>query len=373
MAFRFTDTRFEPFQPTRRPNVDFDFGASTAMDRNRMLPQQEEDPYAGLMNLQDGPAKKAYKDFLAEPDPRKEDFKPTKMNRLAAILSGASDGMRRGAGAGFETAQGILNRPYDEAMGERVRRAKQLEAGYKVEDGDFKDKVLAAKTALDSKKFDATEARNERRDALNEKNVNSQIAARDAEMKTRGFTSGVDIKGERFYQRIGADGKTPETIYTGIKVNQSPEERMRDQKGIINYTSGVTEGRQGRIFDRQNAVTNRQQNERQDRTIDAARDRQLTGIWAGQQTQQRGFDFTRGQRDSNPNNQYSLQALALHNVKMKMENEGLRDQFTEDGLPTSPEAEKALEAEIIRLRQSSGSGNTPGLLDPRISGMSPDQ
>lgn len=359
MAFKFTDTRFEPFQPTRRPNVNFDFGASTAMDRNRMLPQREEDPYAELLNLQDGPAKKAYKDFLAEPEPRKEDFKPTKMNRLAAILSGASDGMRRGAGAGFETAQGILNRPYDEAMGERIRRAKQLEAGYKVEDGDFKDKVLAAKTALDSKKFDATEARNERRDALNEKNVNSQIAARDADMKTKGFTSGVDIRGERFYQRIGPDGVTPETIYTGIKVNQSPEERMADQRGLAAYNSGLTSDRQLNYFRKTNPITSGQADRRNMFNIAATGQRQISGQ-----------NFQRGMFDQNPTNQFNLESLARQHAIQ--DNPGLEKDFDDKGRPTTPRARALLREHIELLKKDSG---TPGVGDPsgfRILEVIPD-
>lgn len=99
------------------------------------------DAYREMINAPSGPANQRYKDFLDEGSPSRDDYKPTKMNRLAAILAGASDGIQRGGGEGYNTARKVLDQPYDNAMGDYKLRASKLEAGANLEDKETNNKV----------------------------------------------------------------------------------------------------------------------------------------------------------------------------------------------------------------------------------------
>lgn len=120
--------------------------------------------YKDIIGTDQPPMQKAYKDFLSAGAPNKEDFKPSKTNRLAAILGGVSDGITHGAGAGIKTARGVLDEPYDDAMGKYALQAKKLEAGAGLEEKDINNRVKILRdnqTAANNKTKAEQAAKNE--------------------------------------------------------------------------------------------------------------------------------------------------------------------------------------------------------------------
>lgn len=68
-----------------------------------------------------------------EPGYRREYAHPGKLNRLSAILSGMSAGIKEGGGAGAATARSIRLAPYNEALSEWDMKRKALEPLAKME------------------------------------------------------------------------------------------------------------------------------------------------------------------------------------------------------------------------------------------------
>lgn len=103
-------------------------------------PQQNlTDVYSGMMNAPSGPANQRYKDFLGTPAPKRDDYQPGKMNRLAAVLSGISAGAQ--GGNGFKAANDVLDDPFNEATADYKNQASRLSEGAGQEDKETNNKV----------------------------------------------------------------------------------------------------------------------------------------------------------------------------------------------------------------------------------------
>jgi len=91
------------------------------------------DVYRKIMDWEAGPEQQKYRQFLQEETPRREDYQPTKMGRLAAMLTGFGEGVQRGGASGAQAAQAALEAPYRSAMdtyrlkGEKLAKAAELE------------------------------------------------------------------------------------------------------------------------------------------------------------------------------------------------------------------------------------------------------
>lgn len=96
--------------------------------------------YADLADEKGGPAQQKYNDFLGT-GPNREDFQPTKMGRIGAILAGMSDGVKHGGGVGVKTTQDILDDPYNQAQKDYDLKAKKLEASAGLEEKDMGRRV----------------------------------------------------------------------------------------------------------------------------------------------------------------------------------------------------------------------------------------
>jgi hypothetical protein len=90
--------------------------------------------YAAAVNAEEGPASKRLSAAIAEPPPTDQTVRPGKLNRLAAILGGASAGYQGGAAKGFATGKGILDDNLNTAKADRLQRLKELEFGANLED-----------------------------------------------------------------------------------------------------------------------------------------------------------------------------------------------------------------------------------------------
>jgi len=87
------------------------------------------------VDTNEGPVMSNYRQFLEGGAPNREDFKPSKMDRFGAALSGVSAGAQ-GKG-GYEAARGQLDRPYNMAMEDYASKAGLLEKGASVESERF--------------------------------------------------------------------------------------------------------------------------------------------------------------------------------------------------------------------------------------------
>src|SRR6266568_1287096 len=104
--------------------------------------------YGSLMNQPEGAAQSQYRQFLSQQLPDKEKFKPSPISRIGAILSGLSTGITRGAGEGWQTAQGILDEPYKEALSKYQLQGGRLQQAAQIEHENMLDKVKLVRDML---------------------------------------------------------------------------------------------------------------------------------------------------------------------------------------------------------------------------------
>lgn len=179
-------------------------------------PSTLTDAYREMMNAQSGPANQRYKDFLANEAPQKDDFKPTKMNRLSAVLAGASTGIQQGGAEGFKAAQGVLDEPFNDAMSNYKLRASKLEAGAGLEDKETNNKVKTYRDFI-------TDEQNKRKD--------------DIALKTLGETHEMNQARIGNYNNLAATRETPQQRMDRAlgTANATGKARVEGAKSIFDY------------------------------------------------------------------------------------------------------------------------------------------
>lgn len=149
---------FDPVQPSTGNYPAFDFGRAADEQGNNVTSSSKFDTapsvstpndtsgsrfskvYSDLADEQGGPNQKKFTDFL-QTGPKREDFKPGKLNRISAILAGVSEGANHGGASGFKAAQSILDDPYNEAQNDWATQGKKLEAASGIEEKDMGRRV----------------------------------------------------------------------------------------------------------------------------------------------------------------------------------------------------------------------------------------
>ena len=118
----------------------------------------------------DSPMSDQYNQMLQQA-PTREEHQPGKLNRLAAILGGASAGWREGAGAGVATAQGINDTNYNRAMDDYYEKLQGAQSGAELERRGIEDQVGDWDTSMERRgeDFNRGDARveSDRGDAIN--------------------------------------------------------------------------------------------------------------------------------------------------------------------------------------------------------------
>tara|TARA_R110000868_G_scaffold16913_3_gene74948 strand:- start:480 stop:1535 length:1056 start_codon:yes stop_codon:yes gene_type:complete len=344
---------FEPYRPPQNRFANINFGSDTAMERNQ--PQAEAqskensfaDVYSRLANAPSGPANQKYKDFLDSAEPSRADYEPSKMQRFGAILSGVG-------GGGIERTQSILDRPYNEAMEARNRQGGILKAGADVENNDFKSRIGMMKDISDAANVDAD---NKRADFVAESTIaknRKQVEQMDYTMKNSGFTATTNNEGFRIYT-----SPTGEVRNTGIKVAQSPAEKLADQKNLAQFGSNLTFGRNKSLFDYEQPIRESAATSLQERGIEAANNRQLENQAAAI-----------NRDNANPTRQGNQQWRAAENVISKRisSDPGIAEEFDEKGRPLTLKAKRLFDAELASLQMQNSAGGIPGAVDPRLIG-----
>lgn len=185
------------------------------------LPEQFSRLFQAARDVPPGQAEERYTKFQNEPQPT---FKPTKLNRLAAILGGASEGGLRGAGAGVRTAHDILEAPYNRAIQAHKLRGSQLKEGAEIESRNLGRAASIARQATTAANAQAT--LKQRQDYHNR-----LFAKWDSDDKARASRApGVHWEvskesGNIMGFKLGADGKME--VFSGPKVGQNLTEAQQ--------------------------------------------------------------------------------------------------------------------------------------------------
>lgn len=99
-------------------------------------------------DVPEGPANTNYRKFLENEMPVREP--PGKINRLAAILGGASEGFQRGASAGIRTAQDTLEAPYERKLRDYTVKGRALQGAAALEDKSLGRAASFARSATNA-------------------------------------------------------------------------------------------------------------------------------------------------------------------------------------------------------------------------------
>jgi hypothetical protein len=178
-------------QPAPNPFRDIDFGAgSNPMQSSRpslmnypQTPQAQQAPddpmgdfmkeYNQMRSLPSGQSNQQYKDILAQ-QPKREDYQPTKMNRLAAALAGFGEGIQKGPMAGISASNAMLDDRYNVANTDWQNRAKRLSEAASLEDKET--------TGMQTSYRDFLRARDQKADNTRLEKQNADRAAHTAAM-----------------------------------------------------------------------------------------------------------------------------------------------------------------------------------------------
>ena len=124
--------------------------------------------------------------------PQRESYRPTKLSRLGAMMTGAGVGLSEGPSRGIAAGQAQLHRPYMEARQDWMDKSGPLEHAAQLESQDFARKNTAAQRGLSSAISMTREQRmaqnavharqmasdkNEREKAYNEKRIEDMTSA----------------------------------------------------------------------------------------------------------------------------------------------------------------------------------------------------
>jgi hypothetical protein len=151
-----------PFMQFRQRNIlapDFSPGAPTStprrlnfsFDQPAPRPQTPPSPYGSyedeLMGLQNqmGPGLQAYKKYLTEL-PNRDDYKPNVMTRVAAGLTGFSQGLRD-PGQGVRVASDMLDSGYNDAVTDYRNKGVGLKEQAGLEQDELDSKIKALQNA----------------------------------------------------------------------------------------------------------------------------------------------------------------------------------------------------------------------------------
>lgn len=215
--------------------------------------------FGDMQDTPQGPSEKAYSDFLAKGIPNERDYKPGKINRLAAILGGASEGGLRGAGAGIKTASEILDKPYQEGLQRHQLQGQQLEKAAEIESKNLGRKASVARTIAQEEAAAA-------RDKTLARHYDAQDQAALIRAKGAGFQRVTGADGHTYLVKPNADG-TVQTLDAG-KHGESLPEKTRRELEKFKVEEGIRQGNRVTNIETQAGNTGIQHNK--DKAADAA-------------------------------------------------------------------------------------------------------
>lgn len=348
------------------PTVDSGFNNSaidfTPPPNSNAAVDSSDNGGQGLIDIWDriasakpGPAQQAYKDFLSQNEPDTADYQPSKTQRLAAILAGINNNFSRGGGQGAAVTQSMLDQPYNRAMLDYKNKAARYKEAADTEEKDISNRVKTYRDFIQDQTAARNAAETHRVNNARIANYESQIRDRDAEMKTKGWTATTNnLTGNRIYQRPNGQGGV-DTIDSGVKVTQTPQDKLNmnvKQHGIF---SGIDLGRQQQLFD----FTQPKREQTEKNLIDYREKKELSKEeranleWASRQV-------------GNPQRQFAQRALAYVQVHDEHPELDINlTNFTSD----DPQVTSLVNAKIKQMNANVRGTTTTTTRDSRIEGV----
>lgn len=229
--------------PQQSPYAERLFPSAPGPQVPQQTPPQPSfyDAMSEVYNRQPGPAMSAYSKYLQQPPPGGQEFKPSKMRRLGAILAGIPIGLDKGAAAGFQASSSIANQPYEQGMQRYAMKGEQLQKAAGLENEMGKQQLATVKLIQDMK---AKQADDDRQDMLADSLIKSRsvnMAKAISDIQNAGLHYQMD-QTTGVLNIIRADGSmTP----VG-KFNPSTGEKTQSNREEEQFKSNLTEGRQKR-------------------------------------------------------------------------------------------------------------------------------
>lgn len=215
-------------------------------------------------SMPEGPANKKYREFLSNEMPTRE--APGKLNRLAAVLGGASEGYFKGAGKGAQVATNILEEPYQRKVADFSTKAKALGAGAAIEDKELGRMSSFARTA-------ANASIAEGRLHQDEKKLDRQIDV-DKVNKVYKEAQAAKMKNPNLQFRvangrlIGVNPTTGETVVDKGDASILGADAVKQRKALAEFNSALTQNRELKV----EGVRSSNADKRQDKQLKATKE-----------------------------------------------------------------------------------------------------
>jgi len=233
----------------QKPKVDVPYrGMNILPPKWPQQPQMEEEPddeFSILERLYNAPspALEAYKRHIRTM-PKMGNFQPSGASRFMAALAGGAAGYQGGAVAGINTAQSMLDRPYQQAMQQHEVAGQGLGELANIEANDFKNKIGAAKTMGDARRENTKLLQESARaDKLN-KLTEAQIQQINDRISTSGKSLQKNVADGQLYV---VDMKSGEKQPLG-KFDQTPAEKRDMEVDIHQKKSNIDLGADKNLF-----------------------------------------------------------------------------------------------------------------------------
>lgn len=245
------------FEPTEGYDPEFARSAfSNELDFNApqapavsQPPPSFIDAYKELLNRQNGPAMGEYQKYLASGFPKEEDFKPTKMSRLSAILSGATAGFAN-PGSGEAAAHSVLQRPYEQAVRKYQFQGQRLREAANLEETQNKNQLAAVSRMVDDERQGKeAEVRAKTAEVLN-RSRELGMKKTAAELQLLGWKTNVDpttgeligtniLNGQKQnFGKVGM-GVTDRVNEASLKDKNLTNENIRQVKALFPWQEGI--------------------------------------------------------------------------------------------------------------------------------------
>jgi hypothetical protein len=246
--------KFKEFDPIplsfKNPYLEVDQEAAEPFSPHKVAVPEEKknfgDVYNGLANQANGPAMSAYMQYLQTGAPKEENYKPSKMRRLAAALSGAAVGFRDPAG-GIAAAQSINNIPYEQELRKHDTREKQLRAAAGIEENLMQHRINALKLTEESRRAQ------EKLD-LEAKNIASQIQNRTVTaelgreridlLRKQAQLTGLDLEYDEVSGELKRINKLTGEVTSLGKFKESKKEEENRLRGRESHEQGLIASRE---------------------------------------------------------------------------------------------------------------------------------
>lgn len=235
-------TGMDPFAQNIKERVKFPTTPEPTIDSSvPLMPNVEPVGLSGL-NSRPTPRIKEYMSYLTSA-PNREDYKPGKVAKILAAISGGVEGTMKGPTSGINTFKGITEMPYIEAIEDYDRKGGRLKELADLEYRGLNDEEKRL-VQLESLRLKGIEEL--RLWAKTESDIKlSETRIKDIENRLK--ISGQTLEKNEVTGMLEVVDKINGTSIPIKKFVESTDDKDKRARSMFQYQSGITEGRQSRI------------------------------------------------------------------------------------------------------------------------------